>query len=143
MALQKALAVQTEQLSPTLKAIEELRQSSALARLTEEMNRHQDLMKRLCQPMDDLQRLTRSGVWAELERVRAASELWQQRFRMPEMEELTRTLARYRESPIAKMLAEQVQAPCRRRWRRCARPGSTDPARSMSAFSELQRLSNH
>jgi hypothetical protein len=98
-ALQKALAVQTEQLPPTLKAIEELRQSSAMARLTEEMNRHQDLMKRLRQPIDDLQRLTHSGVWAEFERVRAASELWRQQFRMPEMEELTRTLALYRESP--------------------------------------------
>jgi len=140
----ETLAAQAKELTPALKLAEQLQLNPDFARLTQEMARHQESLRRMMGPMEDLKRLSQSGVWTGLESVRAASAVLQKQFRFPKIDELSRSLDFYRASPIAKIIAEHAESA--RGFSKAMESMHTpwidalDPMRSLGGFSELQAI---
>lgn len=160
----KALALQMKQISPAMKAVQDLTNtpgiqslmrtlaqqqeqtkrlvsSPAMQELLRTMDRHQEAMKRLLGPIEDLKR---SGILAEMEKVRGISLALEAKFRMPALDELNRSIARYHDSPMFKALTQQTES---------ARALShamesmhspwidrLEPLRSLDGFSSLQAI---
>lgn len=145
IAIEKALALQAKEFAPALKAIENLKQRSEFQRLAKEISQHQELMRRMLGPMEDFRRLTQSfGLLAEMDKVRALTATYEAQFRMPALDEINRTMALYRDGPIARLLAQRMDGASAMsraiQSMRVAWVDPADPLRSLGGLSGLQAI---
>ena len=132
-----------DQISPSLSALKSLSEHSTMTRLSDDAKRQQDMMRSVLGPIEDLRRmglLDSPGLVA----ARNAYQEFQNRFRLPEIEEATRLFRQFEESGAASAM-RKLQDQCsgvRQALDAMRAPwlDAQNALRSIGGFVELQRI---
>jgi hypothetical protein len=130
-----------DQVAPSLNALRSLNENRAMLGMMEDAKRHQDMVRSALGPIEDIRRL---GLFDQntLPAARTVYQEFQDRFRLPEIQEATRLFKQFEESPALsamRRLYDDTES-ARRALEAMRTPWVQDHFRSIGGFVELQRI---